>query len=271
MSVPEMQDQSLVVPSLPRTVALLMSELVAPQPQMARLSQLFGSDPGLTSILLQKANDARHGAHRMVFGVPEALALLPFPVLREVVTAAPVGTASRAVPGMNLQQFWRYSLNTARLARSLAGIVYLNPMVAYTAGLLHAVGELVIHRSEADRIHSLNALSGTFALTRAEFETRLFGFSYAQVGAGLVKRWQLPQILVEALCYQANPLDNDSYEPLAAVLHLAVWRSRAREAQLNERELAVTYPGEVGMTLGLDIDTVLQQDPINWKPSQDDE
>ena len=261
----------MVVPSLPRNVALLMSELVAAEPQLARLNQLFSCDPGLASQLLRAANEERYGAHRLVVSVPEALALMPLAALREVVSTAPVGTGARAVPGLNLQQFGRYSLNTARLARSLAGIVHLNPVVAYSAGLLHAVGELVIHRSEADRIDRINILSGTFDLRRVEFQTRLFRFSYAQVSAGMAKRWRLPQVLVEALCYQANPLDNDSYEPLAAVLHLAVWRARAREAQLTERELAVTYPGEVGVTLGLDIDTVLQQDPINWKPRPDED
>ena len=37
-----------------------------------------------------------------------------------------------------------------------------------------------------------------------------------------------------------------------------------REAGLSERELAVTFPGEIGLMLGLDIDMVLQQDPIDW-------
>ena len=268
---PETLDHSLVVPSWPRTVALLMTELVAPEPHLSRLNQLFSSDTGLTAALLCIANGERFGARKQVMGVPEALALLPNSALRAVAAAAPIGTAARSVPGMNLQQFWRYSLETARLARSLAGIVHLNPVVAYTAGLLHAVGELVIHRSEAARIDSINVLSGPFDLRRLEFEMRLFGFTYAQVSAGLAKRWQLPDVLVEALCYHPNPLDNDSYEPLAAVLNLAIWRARAGEAQLNERELAVTYPGEIGMTLGLDIDTVLQQDPINWKPKYDDE
>jgi hypothetical protein len=54
------------------------------------------------------------------------------------------------------------------------------------------------------------------------------------------------------------------YEPLAGVLHLAAWRARAREAGLGQRELAVSFPGEVGVALGLDIDMVLQQDPIDW-------
>ena len=28
--------------------------------------------------------------------------------------------------------------------------------------------------------------------------------------------------------------------------------------------MAVSFPGEVGLMLGLDIDMVLQQDPIDW-------
>ena len=33
---------------------------------------------------------------------------------------------------------------------------------------------------------------------------------------------------------------------------------------MNDKELAVTFPAEVGLALGLDIDMVLQQDPIDW-------
>ena len=77
-------------------------------------------------------------------------------------------------------------------------------------------------------------------------------------------RWLLPQVVVDALQYQAAPFENTAYEPLAGVIHLAAWRARGREAGLSERELAVSFPGEIGLMLGLDIDMVLQQDPIDW-------
>jgi hypothetical protein len=48
------------------------------------------------------------------------------------------------------------------------------------------------------------------------------------------------------------------------VIHLAAWRARAKEADLSEREQAVSFPGAVGDVLRLDIDMVLQQDPIDW-------
>ena len=51
---------------------------------------------------------------------------------------------------------------------------------------------------------------------------------------------------------------------MAGVIHLAAWRARGKEARLNQRGLAVTFPGSVGVALGLDIDMVLQQDPFDW-------
>ena len=236
--------QPVALPSLPRTVALLMNELAQREPSLRRLNLLFGSDPVLAARLLELANAPAHQLTRQVAGISEALVLLGSAPLQTLVSSATLGTAARAVQGINLQQFWRYSLHTAKLARSLAGVVFQNPTAAYTAGLLHGLGELLMRRGK--------------------IEQRILGYSYSHVSAALAQRWLLPQVVVDALQYQAAPFENTAYEPLAGVIHLAAWRVRGREAGLSERELAVTFPGEIGLMLGLDIDMVLQQDPIDW-------
>jgi HD-like signal output (HDOD) protein len=254
----------VALPCLPRTVALLMNELGPPEPNLRRVNQLFGTDPALAARLLEQANSATFQGPRQVVGIPEALALLGVSQLRSLVASAPLGATSRSVPGLNLQQFWRYSLNAAKVARSLAGIVRHNQIAAYTAGLLHGLGEIVLHLAGAEQAQSINTLVAPFDPRRAKIEQRIFGFCYAHVSAELARRWQLPDAVVDALQYLSAPFDNDVYEPLAGVLHLAAWRARAREAELGEKELAVSFPGEVGLALGLDIDMVLQQDPIDW-------
>ncbi|OGA60222.1 MAG: histidine kinase [Burkholderiales bacterium RIFCSPHIGHO2_01_FULL_64_960] len=256
--------QPVALPSLPRTVALLMSELAHEEPSLRRLNQLFGTDPALAGRLLELANSHTFQVPRQIAGIPEALALLGIAQVRTLVTSAPLGTASRSVPGVHMQQFWRYSLNTAKLARSLAGIVHQNQTAAYTTGLLHALGELVIHLADPDKAQSVNTLVAPFDLRRGKVEQRIFGYCYGHVTAGLARRWRLPEVVVDALHHQSAPFDNNAYEPLAGVIHLASWRARAREAELGEKELAVSFPGEVGLALGLDIDMVLQQDPIDW-------
>ena len=256
--------QPVALPSLPRTVALLMNELAQREPSLRRLNLLFGSDPVLAARLLELANAPAHQLTRQVAGISEALVLLGSAPLQTLVASATLGTAARAVQGIHLQQFWRYSLHTAKLARSLAGVVFQNPTAAYTAGLLHGLGELLIHLGNPQKAQSMNTLVLPLDMRRGKIEQRILGYSYTHVSAALAQRWLLPQVVVDALQYQAAPFENTAYEPLAGVIHLAAWRARGREAGLSERELAVTFPGEIGLMLGLDIDMVLQQDPIDW-------
>ena len=254
------------LPSMPRAVALLMAELAQDEPNLRRVNQFFGLDPALASRLLCLANSDTFGAPRRVAGLPEALALVDTAQLRQLVETAPMGTTSRSVPGINMQQFWRYSLHTAKLARSLAGHVRQSQAAAYTAGLLHGLGELVIHLGDPERAQSLNTLVAPLDLRRAKLEARIFGYSYSRVSGSLARHWQLPALVVDALNCQDAPFENKTYDPLAGILHLASWRVRAREAGLDERELAVSFPDQVGLPLGLDIDMVLHQDPIDWTP-----
>ena len=256
--------QPAALPSLPRTVALLLNELAQREPSLRRLNLLFGSDPVLAARLLELANAPAHQLTRQVAGISEALVRRGSAPLQTLVSSATLGTAARAVPGINLQQFWRYSLHTAKLARSLAGVVFQNPTAAYTAGLLHGLGELLIHLGNPQKAQSMNTLVLPLDMRRGKIEQRILGYSYSHVSAALAQRWLLPQVVVDALQYQAAPYENTAYVDLAGVIHLAAWRVRGREAGLSERELAVTFPGEIGLMLGLDIDMVLQQDPIDW-------
>jgi HD-like signal output (HDOD) protein len=196
-----------ILPSLPRAVALLMSELAHEEPNLRRVNQLFGTDPALAARLLEKANSDAFAGPRTVAGISEALALLGTADLRELVSTAPLGTASRSVPGLNLQQFWRYSLAAAKFARSLAGSVHHSQAAAYTAGLLHGIGELLIHQADPERVQSLNTLVAPLDPRRAKLEGRIFGYCYNQVSAGLAERWQLPEAVVDALKYQHAPFE----------------------------------------------------------------
>ena len=254
----------VALPSIPRVVALLLHELDQEDPDLRKVSQLISTDPALTARLLQLANSAYFHLSRRVNGVAEALALLGLNQVRPLVAAAAVGGAFKSVPGISLPQFWRYSLDTAKISRTLAGVVRQNQSAAFTAGLIHAVGELVLHVGMPAEMAALNKSLQPLDPKRARQERRALGYCFAQVGAGFARKWQFPSAIVDALEYQIAPFDNEVYEPLAGVIHLAAWRTRAREAGFSERELAVSFPDTVGLALELDIDMVLQQDPIDW-------
>lgn len=252
------------LPSIPKVVALLLSELERPDADLRKINQLISTDPALTTRLLQLANSSFFQLSGKISSVSEALALLNLAHVRTMAQAAATGASLKAVPGINLQQFWDYSLNVAKVSRSLAGVVRHNQQAAFTCGLIHAVGELAMHLGMPEYIAKLDAEVPPLHIRRAQVERHCFGYCYASVGAGFARMWQFPQPMIDALEHQYAPFDNHVYEPLAGVIHLAAWRARGKEAKMTERELAVTFPGSVGETLGLDIDMVLQQDPFDW-------
>jgi HD-like signal output (HDOD) protein len=264
MELTTLLDSQMSLPSIPKVLALLLCELDRDEPDLKTITQLISTDPALTTRLLQLANSGFFKLPQRINSVSEGLAVLGLGHVRATAAAAATGISLKAVPGIHLPQFWTYSLNVARVARSLAGVVLQNQQAAFTCGLIHAMGELTMHMAMPDEMAALNREMPPLDLKRAKAEIELFGFSYAQVGAGFARKWQFPQPMVDALEHQVSPFENDVYEPLAGVIHLATWRSRAWDRRLSERALAVSFPGAVGEVLGLDIDMVLQQDPIDW-------
>lgn len=257
------------LPSIPKVIALLLSELGRDEPDLRKVSQLVSTDPTLTMRLLQIANSAQYQLSKKIGSVSEALALLGTNQMRELAMAAAVAGAFRNVPGVDLKQFWRYSLDVAKLSRLLAGMVRLPQPVAFTAGLIHAVGELVMCVGMPGELAVLNPDAPPLSLKRAKAERKLLGYCYADVGAAFAQSWQFPQAIVDALGHQHAPFENGVYEPLAGVLHLAAWRARANEAGMSVQELVDDFPDAVGLALAIDFDAALQQDAIDWTSNHD--
>ncbi|QHE86076.1 HDOD domain-containing protein [Hydrogenophaga sp. BPS33] len=256
------------LPAMSRTVSDLLAEMNKEDPSPKRVAGLVAQDPALTTRVLRLSNSAFFRVSRQIGSADEAVALLGMTHVRSLVMAAALGSSFKNVPGVDLMQFWRYSLRVADISRSLAALLRQNEGNAFTAGLVHAIGDLLMHIAMPDLIGPIDMGTPPLDLRRADVERATLGYSYADVGAAMAEKWQFPAVIVSALKNQASPFEDDSYDPLGGVLHLASWRARAEEIRLDEGGLAATFPDMVGLSLGLDLDSVLGKDPTEWSFSQ---
>lgn len=254
----------LAMPSVPRVEAVLLTELVQKTPDLRRIVQQVNTDPALTLRLLMAANAPSFQLPRQVHSGSEALAVLSLAHVHKLVSSAAAAASFRVLAGLSMPQFWTYSLECAKVARSVAKLLRLNQQAAYSCGLIHGLGELLMRAAMPECV-ALDAQMPALALMRDRLEVQQLGFCFSQVSAGLARQGDLPQVIVDALDFQHAPFDNDAYEPLAGVLHLAIWRARSRQAGLTGNALTVTFPSAVADVLELDIDMVLHQDPIDWR------
>jgi HD-like signal output (HDOD) protein len=263
MNLEGLLSQRFVMPSVPRVVALLLTELVAVEPNLRRINQLLSCDPALGLRLLQAANAPLFKLQGDIHSVSEALAVLRLGQVQSMVVQAAGQASFKTVPGMDLPKFWSYSVDTARVARAVAGLMQLDQQVAYTCGLIHGVGELAM-RVVMPEVVQLDEVCEPLSIKRCRVEQRALGFCFTEVSAGLARQWHLPQLLIDALQVAHAPFDNEVYEPLAGVMHLAIWRARVRQAGLSAKATVVSFPARVAEVMELDIDMVLQQDPTDW-------
>jgi HD-like signal output (HDOD) protein len=115
----------------------------------------------------------------------------------------------------------------------------------------------MMHAAMPEAMLDLDCKVNVLDITRSTAEQHLFGYSYAEVGAALAEEWRFPVKMVNAIRYQTAPFDNTLYEPIAGVIHIASWRARGQEMSLSTEGLTKSYPGAIGVVLGVDPDSVM--------------
>lgn len=257
----------LCLPCQPRVLALLMRELLSAVPNMRRVNQLFGADPVLAAQLMACANAHAYQMAGAVRGIPQAVTLLGDRQLRALVNKAQTAVASRAMAGLDMALFARTSHASAKLARSLAALTGLDSSAAYVTGLLHGMGHLFMQQTQGARMVALQAEADIWDPRRPRVEMRHWGYSANSSTAALLRQWNVPTDMVAAVQAMEAPMACEHFEPLAGVLHLAVWCQRAKHSGWTQRQMADAFPVDVALALGIDVDVVLQQEATDWRQS----
>ena len=85
--------KSNALPSIPKVVSEVLSELDADDPSPRKIGALVATDPALTARMLKLANSAFFGLTREIGSVQEAVSILGFNHVRTLVTAVAMSSS----------------------------------------------------------------------------------------------------------------------------------------------------------------------------------
>jgi putative nucleotidyltransferase with HDIG domain len=184
-------------------------------------------DTVLTAKLLRACNSPYFGFEEQVSSVEEAVLILGHQqILHMVLSLAFGGAMGATLPGYAIEakELWLHSVTTAVAAEQLvkSGLpMEARPPVAFTAGLLHDIGKLILNQIEgAEAQSAIRSCMVQKHLSRDEAEMEILGTNHSKVGARLLETWRLPDEIVEAVANHHRPVTTP-VPKLSAVIHVA--------------------------------------------------
>lgn len=210
------------VPAFPQ-VAMRVLQIVSKDAlPLSELSALIASDQALTSEILTIVNSPLYALRTPVTSVLQGIGRLGLDRLRGIaITVAVRGYLGSSLENPALLPIWRHSLACAFLAELYAPEIPMDVGAAYTAGVMHDIGRVVLAVAAPDEYAKL-LQSGIESQEEAlKREKELFGVDHCELGRKLAIDWKLPSIFIEVTSRHHSAPDDVVQSEALAVVHFA--------------------------------------------------
>jgi len=227
MTAPELVSKVKNLPAVSQAALKLVGLLDQPAVSNDDVVEVLKYDNVLTAKLLKSCNSPLFGFDEPVASVDQAILILGHQqILHVVLSLAFGGAMSTPLPGYGAEakELWAHSLQTALAAETLVkrGLpMEVDGPVAFTSGLLHDMGKLVLsHVLTPETMAAVRARITDGKLDRTEAEREILGTDHAEVGACLLESWRLPANIVESVAHHHAPVSQPAPQ-LSVLTHTA--------------------------------------------------
>ena len=211
-------------PGMPATAAKLLPLLDNPDSTPSEVENIVKYDPGLTANILKLTNSAYFGIPTKVSSIKQAIILLGWKRLIQVVTTICMSPLmKKAIPGYDLRsgELWRHSIAVSVAAELLVKALKIpDADEVFTAALLHDIGKLILGNFVKNDLEQIQAMV-TKGITFDVAESMVLGTNHAEVGGQILHKWSFPVELVNAVRWHHDPESCENTCVLSDIVHVA--------------------------------------------------
>ncbi len=250
----------------PPLVFQQMNKVVSdPRTSAFDIASILAEDPAMSAKVLKLSNSAYYGLRQSVTSIKQAVIILGIEAIRSLVLCTGVFDLfgkNKVDPNFQ-QEYWRHSLITAVGARLFAGKISgtctVEAELAFSAGLLHDIGKLIMHIYIPDDFAAVSKLAEENQIDFMRAEKLLLDYTHCDLGALFAQRWNLPKVIEQAIQYHHSPTNADEGRNIVFLVSFAnnIACSAFDVEEENESELVDIFD-EAKENLGISPYDVMQ-------------
>lgn len=196
------------LPTLPDVVHQTIKVVNNPNSSIRQISDMLSQDPSLSTKVLRLANSGYYALPGGATTIERAVTALGIDNVSQMVFTASLFSQFElgSEAPFNIREFWRHSLGVAIASETIAReIGTRDTSLIYLAGLVHDIGKLAHYQIAKDEWLLICNHAQTRGLTISESEKELGFVPHDALGFELVRQWQLPQLIQEAVQMHHDP------------------------------------------------------------------
>lgn len=212
------------LPVLPATVTRLLQAVSNPDSSAQDVMEAILPDQSLCLTILKFANSVLFGRPKKVGSLTQAVAFLGFDEVQNIALSKALINSFDDFDKRHhpyLDKFWEHSFMCGMAARHIADDLKLRQDVAFTSGLIHDVGKLLILKSFGDDYLSQKWMGELSTEENLHQELQLFSFTHDMIGGQLLEKWLFPEVLLTAVAYHHRPGETGKDPKYAYIVQLA--------------------------------------------------
>ncbi len=213
------------IPPLPDIVVKVLQLIRDPKATAKELTALISQDQALTSNILRLCNSAYYGMPRVVSSLSQAIMYLGFHTVRSLVLTCSLSqlfNPTTKVYGYEKGGMWYHTVACAMTCETICKKV--RPDIsdtAFTAGLLHDIGQLIMAVNIKDTSETILDLIQNQNFSELEAEREAVGISHDELGAVVADKWNFPEALVHTIRFHHTPSRTKNRSILTSIVHIA--------------------------------------------------
>lgn len=211
---------------IPQTALKILRMFQSGMGNIDDISSELAQDQVLSAQTLKICNSALFAGSVSIDSLKDAVLLMGEELLiKSVITAAVNNYFNQAgASGYSLCKggLYFHAVGVATLAETIAeksGVS--NPKFAYTAGLLHDIGKVVLDQYVADSAPLFFRSIAQKDVSFLESEKKLIGITHCEAGAFLAKRWNFSDRLTNVIKHHHHPENTENNINLVYIIYLA--------------------------------------------------
>ena len=207
-----------------RVLSKLGQILQNPNSELDEVSALLRRDVTLAAKIVRISNSAMFSGGRTISSVEEAVNSVGFGEVLKLLGTATAGRLSESsllCYDLGSKLVCDNMLYAAFAAEALARPTDIDPRVAFSAGLLRAVGLMVLDRAGRRDAASSPLYSSSRWPNYMTWEAEVFGITSCEVTAILLEDWEFPPELADGIRGHYMTKKADEEPPLAVLLNVA--------------------------------------------------